>query len=608
MSGARLLKRALMFSVAFTLCVLGVSSQAVITFERTYGAAEDDRAYSVQQTADEGYIVAGQGSSSPGLIDLYLVKTDSLGNPLWTGLYQPSAYNAGYSVQQTLDEGYIVVTGGFGLIKTDPYGNLIWTNTYGTELDFAYSVEQTLDGGYIVAGEATPPGQGYSDVYLVKANPVGEAAWTRFYGGPGTQAGRCVAQTTDGGYVIAGYTLYTGGMYVVKTDSTGNAEWIESYPGPVGGRSIEQTTEGGYIICGSWDSDVFLAKLDSAGALVWSRKYGGPSNDRGRSASQTTDGGYIAVGTLFSHGPGRDVYLVKTDSNGNSVWTRTYGGLGDEYGHSVHQTSDGGYIIAGQTSSFGAGGTDMYLIKTDSLGRVQTCEPVEPWEVRTQGYWRRQCKHNPHEDICAYVDNILVLADLFDTFNCDSVCDLMNVKPPENDMCRKARRQFMALLLNVTSGKLAVCNCLEDGREVGDVVTEIDSLLSADPDFHTCEYAKTLTDDINNGIGLVPCDSFLAPAHPASVSGVHSSAFPNPFGASTTIRYELSVPQSVRLAIYNSQGRLVRVLVDGIRMPGLYRTDWDGLDRSGDKVPMGVYFARLQVGDTVGTKKLVFLR
>jgi len=239
---------------------------------------------------------------------------------------------------------------------------------------------------------------------------------------------------------------------------------------------------------------------------------------------------------------------------------------------------------------------------------VQECDPVEPWAVRTQGYWRRQCKDKPHEDICAYVDSVRVFASLFEDFDCDSVCDLMNVDPPENDMCRKARRQFMALLLNIASGKLALCNCLDDGREVGDVVAEIDSILSNFSDHASCEHAKTLADDINNGKGIIPCDSVsIAVGSPSSTFILHA-ATPNPFGGSTTLRFELSARAHVKMRVFDMMGRLVRVMMDETVEAGAYRTEWDGLDGNGNRMPNGIYVYAIETEDANSAGKLILLR
>jgi hypothetical protein len=274
----------------------------------------------------------------------------------------------------------------------------------------------------------------------------------------------------------------------------------------------------------------------------------------------------------------------------------------DAAGAAYQRVADGGPCLWVQSNS------EVDVLRKYRVGPVDSCRPVEPWKVKSQGYWRRQCKDDGHEDICAYVDSVHTLADLFDAYDCDSICDLMNVNPPENDMCRKARRQFMALLLNVASGKLAVCNCLEDSREVAEALAEIDSLLSGDPDFRTCEYAKTLADNLNNGIGIVPCDSFWAQAPPKVVQPPSVSVAPNPFAKSTVIEYEIKSPGRVRLDIYDKAGRLVRTLVDAEQPVAPHRVEWDGFDSSMRQVPAGVYFSRLELGNCVSSAKLVLLR
>jgi hypothetical protein len=243
----------------------------------------------------------------------------------------------------------------------------------------------------------------------------------------------------------------------------------------------------------------------------------------------------------------------------------------------------------------------------------EPCDPVEPPEQRTQGYWRRQCKDRPHEDICALVDSVQVLSDHFDGFDCIDVCDLMNVSPPENDMCRKAERQFMALLLNIASGKLSVCNCLLDGRRVEDVIGEIESLLeSASPDHATCERAKTLADDINTGEALVDCGSRIIRERDVGDRDGLFFSVPNPFSKSTLIQYRVPAfedrdpekrktgdqnsPVPVKLKIFEVTGRLVKVLVDSEQAAGSYEVRWDGIDKRGERAGNGIYFYRIQIG------------
>jgi hypothetical protein len=238
------------------------------------------------------------------------------------------------------------------------------------------------------------------------------------------------------------------------------------------------------------------------------------------------------------------------------------------------------------------------------------CEPVEPPQMRSQGYWRRQCKSDldSHEDICAHLDSVHVLAGLYDAFNCDSICDLMRVDPPERDMCRKARRQFMALLLNVASGKLAVCNCLDDGRTVGDVILEVDFLLMESPNQDACEYAKTLADGINTGETVVPCGGSAERMPSAGGESGSPVVLPGSRGGCMVLRYELAATQHVRLEIYDKTGRFVRKLTDRQQGPGSQEITWDGRDERGEVVPSGICFYRLNAGPSVTSGKLILLR
>ena len=205
----------------------------------------------------------------------------------------------------------------------------------------------------------------------------------RTYGGALREEGFCVQQTYDGGYIIAGRTWSFGAgqgdIYLIKTDSLGNAFWERTYGGSHGefGHSVQQTFDGGYVIAGYTDSfggggsDIYMVKTDSSGDTAWTRAYGGSGMEWGYSVQQIPDGGYIIAGDTYFNGPGfQDVYLIKTDSSGDVVWTKEYGGASGEGAYSLQHLSDGGYIIAGYTFSFGAGVVDVYLIRTDSSGEA----------------------------------------------------------------------------------------------------------------------------------------------------------------------------------------------------------------------------------------------
>ena len=374
------------FSTVFFILLFCSFSNAQQRWERTYGGADYDAGYSVQQTSDGGYIVAGETSSFGNGIQVYLIKTNSSGDTLWTKTHDVADVDEGWSVQQTQDGGYIV--SGFTstsvnavqvfLAKTNSTGDTLWTKTYGgARDDYGWSVRQTQDTGYIVAGMTTSFGS-IEQVYLIKTNVTGDTLWTKTYGGTGGDAGNSVQQTTDGGYVIAGYSDYfVNGRqaYLIKTNSSGDTLWTRNFGGTSteAGYSVQQTTDGGYIIAGYSNSfgdgyQVYLVKTNTSGDTLWTKTYGGAGLDWGYSVQQTTDSGYIVVGYTTSFGNAEQVYLIKTNASGDTLWTRTYGGTSTDEGYSVRQTTDGGYIVAGYTTSFG-NGNQVYLIKTDSLGR-----------------------------------------------------------------------------------------------------------------------------------------------------------------------------------------------------------------------------------------------
>jgi hypothetical protein len=251
------------------------------------------------------------------------------------------------------------------------------------------SLIQTSDGGYAIAGSTTSFGAGGEDVYVVKLNAKGNLQWTKTIGGPDREEGRSLIQTSDGGYAIAGATNSFGAgyadVYVVKLDASGNIQWTKTIGGPGDeiGFSLIQTSDGGYAIAGHTESfgtgdwDFYVVKLDTKGNLQWTKTIGGPESEWGNSLIQASDGGYAIAGTTTSFGAGRkDVYVVKLDANGNLQWTKTIGGPKDDWGTSLIRTSDGGYAIAGYTDSFGAGGWDVYVVKLDAHGNLQWTKTI----------------------------------------------------------------------------------------------------------------------------------------------------------------------------------------------------------------------------------------
>ena len=354
---------------------------------RTYGGIEHDYGYTVQQTFDGGYIIAGATESyGAGNRDMYLIKTNASGDTLWTKTYGGYNYDGSYGhgdqyIQQTSDSGYIITgfTRSYGasvdsndiwLIKTDASGDTLWTKTYGgIRHEFGHSIQLTSDGGYIITGYTTSYGAGSSDVWLLKTDASGDTLWTKTYGGTDYESGYSARQTSDGGYIITGCKNPGTGItdvWLIKTDSLGNTLWTQTYGGTDSdwGHSVQQTSDGGYIITGKTSSygpleKVYLIKTDTIGNKVWDKTFGGVG---GSCVQQTQDSGYIIVGGVV---PG-NLLVIKTDSLGDTLWTQTYGGTDGDNGYYVQQTSDGGYIIAGKTESFGiAGNADVWLLRLE---------------------------------------------------------------------------------------------------------------------------------------------------------------------------------------------------------------------------------------------------
>ncbi|MDD5531028.1 MAG: T9SS type A sorting domain-containing protein [bacterium] len=379
---------------------------------RTFGGTDTDLGYSVRQTSDSGFIIAGWTESfGAGRSDVYLIKTNSSGNTLWTKTYGGSNDDFSKSVLQTSDGGYVIVggTSSYGnadayLIKTDSSGDTLWTKTYGgTYWERGNSVQSTSSGidGYIIVGETSSFGAGiplYSNVYIVRTNLLGDTLWTKIYGGIYNDYGCSIQQTRDKGFIIVGETFplgtNDGDIYLIRIDSLGDTLWTKTFGGTSFDEShaVQQTMDGGFIVAGTTLSfgpgapnycDVYLIRTDSLGDTLWIKNFGGTKGDMGESVLQTPDSGFIIAGATTSFGVGTsthsNIYLIKTNSSGDTLWTKSFGGDTTEFTSSIQQTFDGGFIIAGWTTSFGEGGDDIYLVR---LGKETGIE--ETSNLKTQ--------------------------------------------------------------------------------------------------------------------------------------------------------------------------------------------------------------------------------
>ena len=361
-------------------------------WERTYGGNSDDELYCLQQTSDQGYIFGGYSrsyasgnktSSLLGSYDYWVVKADSEGNIQWDRSFGGTDVDVLYSLQQTSDGGYALggvsrsgasgnkTNASFGfndywLVKLDANGNKQWDQCFGgTNDDQLTSLQQTSDGGFILGGSSnsglsgnkTNDGFGKYDYWIVKVDESGNKQWDKSFGGSGDDQLQSLQQTSDGGYVLGGY----------------------SYSGISGNKTS-----------GNWgQSDYWVVKLDADGNKQWDKSFGGTNfindccnsgYDELQSLQQTRDGGYLLGGTSVSGVSGNktsasfgssDYWLVKIDPNGNKQWEQSFGGSSGDWLTSLQQTSDGGYVLGGYSTSSasgiktspGFGSTDYWLVK-----------------------------------------------------------------------------------------------------------------------------------------------------------------------------------------------------------------------------------------------------
>lgn len=371
------------------LCTMLASAQAPDTlWTKTFGGPANDMGYAVQETSDGGFVIAGWTQSfGAGESDVFLIKTDANGNLQWQKTYGGTEIDKGWSVKQTIDGGYMIAgyTNSFGygdadvyVIRTTSQGDTLWTKTYGgTSSDCGYTLDNASDGGFVVAGGTCSFGAGNDDLYVISIDTLGNLVWERTYGGAGHDNAYSIKQLYDGGYIIAGYTTSFGVIgedaYVVRIDSNGDSLWTQTY----GDTShdlishVESTQDSGFIMIGFSlsfaEGDYYVIRTNGNGDTIWIRNFGGEMTEWGYAIRETDDSNYVCVGWSDSYYPpgGNNIYFLKINHLGDTLWTGLYGGDNSDAAFDMEITSDGGYIIVGSTDSYGAGGEDVYLIKTE---------------------------------------------------------------------------------------------------------------------------------------------------------------------------------------------------------------------------------------------------
>ncbi len=400
----------LVIFLSFCCFAAFLPAQPSIEWQKVLGGSYFDQALCIEQTSDGGYIVTGNVASTNGDVvgnhggnDFWVVKLNSSGSTQWTKTLGGSSNDRPYTIHQTSDGGYILagstqsndgdVSGNHGdidgwIVKLNNNGAIEWQKAFGgSGWDEAWSVRQTTDGGYIVAGRSSSidgdvtANHGALDFWVVKLDNVGTIQWQKSLGGSNEDIAYSIRQTADGGYIVAGETSSNNGdvsgnhgnidFWIVKLTSIGDLEWQKTLGGNNGDTpsDIHQTDDGGFVVVGYVGShnsgdvtghsdlglfDFWVVKLSDTGELQWQKALGGTDTDWGRAIAPLIDGGFMVFGATTStdgdvigNDGGADFWLIKLSNTGELIWQKTLGGTQADLGFSLQQTSDNGYILAG---------------------------------------------------------------------------------------------------------------------------------------------------------------------------------------------------------------------------------------------------------------------
>jgi hypothetical protein len=372
-------------------CFFNQSLKAQASFQRTFGGMKKENSYGVIATSKKGVLSVGFTESfGAGKNDIYLIRTDSAGNLEWAKTYGGLKDDFGTCIEKTLDNNYVIL--GYSssysqsysdicLMKINEDGKVLWTKTYGLDKsEYSTSVKSTSDGGYIILGETINfiGHEKNSDILIIKTDANGNTQWSNIYGGNNTDYGYSIEEVKDGGYIVGGETNSYGkgewDFYLLKIKKNGEVDWSKTFGDSKSdyGRYAIQSPDGGFIIGGntmnfeSNDFDFLIIKTDKDGNVIWSKLYGGAGTDYLLYMKAINEKGFLFTGYSNSaQSDMEDICLVFIDYSGKPLWTRLYGSPLHDYGVSLDFiASTDEIIIGGSTSGFGTRGDDILLIKT----------------------------------------------------------------------------------------------------------------------------------------------------------------------------------------------------------------------------------------------------
>ena len=623
----------------FNFLIVPVQSQ----FQKTIGGTNHDAANSIIQTSDGGFAIAGYTFSfAAGYEDMYIIKCTGSGTIQWTKTIGSSEVDIARSIIQTTDGGYAIAgdiynysttSADWFIVKIDAGGTIQWVRTINrAAYDYACSIVQTADGGYAIAGVSATGGVFSGDMYIVKLNSAGTYQWSKTYGGSHDEVAYSIIQTADGGLAFVGYSNSFGPYNVfniIKTDSSGNIQWNKLIGETGTGShiySIIQTSDGGLALAGEFtptgtgNYDMYVVKLNNSGSIQWTRTVGGTGYDMANSIIQTTDGGYVLGGYTNSYGAGNnDMYIVKLNSSGTLQWSKTVGGTGDEQAQSVVKSTDGGFVAAGYTGSFGTGGKDIFIVKFDPSGNTcgNTTSPSSSFS--TSG-----TATSPTFSVVTQNPTVTSPTPTIGTGGILTTICIVGippaptlVSPPNGSFNQPSTIRFIwNKPLYTASYRIQIAlDSLFTNLVVNDS-TLIDSTIVV-TNLTVNKYYWWRV-NAKNESGTSPYSTIWRfGTFPVGIKEIGTGIpdkfelynnYPNPFNPITKIMFDIPIVGQrhafdVRVVIYDILGREAATLVNEQLKPGTYEAEFDG-----SNFPSGIYFYTLETETFVQTKKMVLIK
>ncbi len=591
------------------------------SWTKTFGGPLADVGNSVKQTNDGGFVVAATTSSfGAGGQDIWLIKTDENGDTLWTKTFGGTGNDRTANVVQTNDNGYAIfgTTNSFGnggddflLWKTDSLGNTEWYKTFGTGLnENAMEGLQTIDNGFILVGNF----YSYSyKTWVIKLDNMGNEIWNKvLIVGSSSLLGKSIQQTVDIGFAICGTWEYwyngsrVDNYFLYRLTENGDSVYYKYYGFSYSdaGNIIRNTKDGNLIIggsteCGTNDQHAKIVKVNSSGNVLWSQSI--PSTQKPvylSSIESTSDSGFILTVASTGNVTSRDFQLLKTNNLGELVWSKIIGGSAYDFAYSVYPTSDKGYIVTGETKSFGAGNYDIWLLKF---------------------------KSNPSPEIQTSKDSLIIIYDNLKFTSKDSLViyntgnATLNI---DTIYSTNASGFVLDVVLNDTTIHTAVTwrnNYYNPFQiEPNDSAKLIFTYPLWIPKSNLMKetWSDTvviINNSLNNGFISIPATIDFPVGVGNDINSLPTKFslhqnYPNPFNPSTKIIYE--IPEQVRngirlvtLKVYDVLGNEVATLVNEEKQAGTYEVEFDASNHSS-----GIYYYQLQSGSFIETKKMVFIK